>query len=64
LSIKLIYDLNNEFKNDHQLSGISEQLEDFTIDDKEQENYDVTVDTLSSVSTILALALTIFLLFF
>ncbi|CAB4412886.1 unnamed protein product [Rhizophagus irregularis] len=41
-----MYDLNNEFKNDHQLSDISEQLEDFTIDDEEQENYDVTVDTL------------------
>jgi hypothetical protein len=47
-----MYDLNNEFRNDHQLSGISEQLEDFTIDDKEQENHDVTVNTSSPVSTI------------
>ncbi|PKY63136.1 hypothetical protein RhiirA4_491100 [Rhizophagus irregularis] len=33
-----------------QLNGISEQLEDFTIDDKKQENYDITVNTLSSFS--------------
>ncbi|PKK71222.1 hypothetical protein RhiirC2_778665 [Rhizophagus irregularis] len=35
LSIQQMYNLNNKFKNGHQLNGISEQLEDFTIDDKE-----------------------------
>ena len=30
-----MYDLNNESRNDHQLSGYSEQLKDFINDDKE-----------------------------
>ena len=55
-----MYDLNNEFRNDRQLSGISEQLEDFIIDDKEQENHDVTVN----ISPTISCFLTIFLLFF
>ncbi|CAB4419079.1 unnamed protein product [Rhizophagus irregularis] len=50
LSVQQMYDLNNEFRNDHQLSDISEQLEDFTIDDKEQENHDVTVNISSLFS--------------
>ncbi|CAG8633346.1 5647_t:CDS:2 [Rhizophagus irregularis] len=35
LSVQQMYNLNNKFRNGHQLNGISEQLEDFTIDDKE-----------------------------
>ncbi|PKY58326.1 hypothetical protein RhiirA4_480149 [Rhizophagus irregularis] len=50
LSVQQMYDLNNEFRNDHQLSDISEQLEDFTIDDKEQENHDVNVNISSLFS--------------
>jgi uncharacterized protein (DUF2141 family) len=55
-----MYDLNNEFRNDHQLSGqicinaYSEQL-DFINDDKEQENHDdtnVNIDTSSPVTAV------------
>lgn len=71
-----MYDLNNEFRNDHQLSGqicrinAYSEREDFINDDKEQENHDdinVNINTSSpvtAVSTISCSCFNFFLFFF
>ena len=56
-------DLNNEFRNDHQLSGINYSEQD---DDKEQKNYDdinVNINTSSPVAAVSTISCSCFNLF-